>query len=158
IFDWLEKEGPTEPAQRQLLEQLLACCQELAQEDAGDVDALLRVAQARYSAAAIQLRLGRLPEAQANNEQALALLGDLARRHPDGPAVTLTRAQCLTLQGRVCVEGGDLARAERLFREAVAVLEPVVAGMGPDERRPHRYEMGKACDLLADVLLRSRAR
>jgi tetratricopeptide (TPR) repeat protein len=156
IFDWLDSEGPTEPAQRQLLEQLLSCCEELAQEDAGDVDALLRVAQARYRAAAIQLRLTRLLEAQANNEQALALLADLAGRHPDGAAVTLTRAQCLTLQGRVCVQRGDLARAEELYKDAIAVLEPAVAS-DPDDRR-YRYELGKACDQLADLLLRNRTR
>jgi serine/threonine protein kinase len=156
VLDWLEHEGPTEPAQRQLLEQLLACCQELAQEDAGDTEARLRLAQVCSRAAAIQARLGRLPEAQASSDRALALLDEAAGLHPDADGLALARAECLNGRGRLLTQRGAPAAAERACRAVVAALEPLLA-RHPDEPR-YRYELARAFDQLGGLYHEDRTR
>ncbi len=154
VAGWLEHEGPVEPAQRRLLEQLLACCQELAREDGADVHAHQQVALAWFRAAILQSRLGRLSEALASNEKALGLLDRLSDTHPN--CEPLLRAQGLNLQGRLLRQTGQLARAEQALRQALALLEPLAEDHADDPR--YRHALAQALDQLATWLQSDRLR
>jgi serine/threonine protein kinase len=166
VMNWLEQEGPIEPVQRQLLGQLLECCQELAQEDAGDAEAQLRLAQVWFRAGVIQSRLERLDDALECTDKALALLDDLAGRDHaaceyagrdvSDSQYTLTRAQCLNGKGRILWQSNRVGPAEEAFRDVIALLEPMVESHPADPR--YRYELAQAYDQLASLLRNDRAR
>ena len=120
IRDWLEGDTELEPIQHHLLEQLLACCQELANEDPTDTEARLRVAEARHHAGAILLRLGRYEPALTSQQQAL---DELARLDPAPAAHRFLRARCLNSAGGSLYFLGHQARAEQNLREAIALVD-----------------------------------
>jgi serine/threonine protein kinase len=120
VREWLDAEFELEPAQRGLLEQLLACCQELAREEPGDAEAQQRVAQAHYYVAAIQLRLAKVDEAIASAKQAQAIIGELDE---SAAAHRRLRAKCLTIIASALHFRGDDAATDRPLSEAIALTE-----------------------------------
>jgi tetratricopeptide (TPR) repeat protein len=145
VIDWLDNETALEPLQRHLLEQLLGSCQELASEDPTDTRAKWQVAQALIYIARIQARLSQHVAALQSYEEALANLTDLARQE-GSPVGLLDRARCLNHQGNSFQVLGNRTRAEQAYREAIALLEPLVADLAC------RFELARALDARAVVL------
>jgi eukaryotic-like serine/threonine-protein kinase len=120
VRDWLDGDTELEPVQQHLLEQLLACCQELANEDPTDTEARFRVAEARHHAGAILLRLGRYEPALQSQQQALA---ELASLDPTPAAHRFLRSRCLNSAGGSLYFLGKQAKAEQGLREAIALVD-----------------------------------
>jgi len=88
---------------------------------------------------------GQIPEVQARLARALVHLGDIAaaRRHADAAAATAiasdleSRFISAVARAEVSEAEGDLAAAETLFREAIALLEPSGIGNALAETREH---------------------
>jgi tetratricopeptide (TPR) repeat protein len=151
VLDWLDNDAALEPLQRQLLEQLLASCQELAREDPDDAAAQSRVAQARFYVGSIQGRLGQHDAAVQSHAEVLAILADLARRQENPSAVAIDRVKCLMNQGNSFQALGSRDRAEQTFREAQALMEPLAADP------TCRFQLALALDALGVVLQSDRA-
>jgi tetratricopeptide (TPR) repeat protein len=144
IFSWLDNDTALEPLQRQLLEQLLERCQEMAREAPGDAAAQAQVAQAQLYVALVQGRLGRHEAALQSCAVALAALADLARRE-NSPALARDRAQALNAQGFSLQALGDRERAQQAYQEAIDLLEPLAADPAC------RLELAKAFDARAGL-------
>jgi class 3 adenylate cyclase/tetratricopeptide (TPR) repeat protein len=88
---------------------------------------------------------GQIPEAQARLARALVHLGDVAaaREHAESARAIAMRTDvesrfiAAVALGEVREAEGDLAAAEALFREAIAIMEPSGAGDGLAETREH---------------------
>jgi tetratricopeptide (TPR) repeat protein len=135
IRDWLVGDTELEPIQHHLLEHLLACCEELANEDPTDTEARLRVAEARHHAGAILLRLGRYEPALKNQQQAL---DELAQLDPAPAAHRFLRARCLNSAGGCLYFLGQQPKAEQNLHEAIALLDELRAA---DPKNPeYRFQ------------------
>jgi hypothetical protein len=156
VADWLNNEAPPDPAQEKLLKQLLASCQELAQEDPADAEARFRVAEAWFRTGVIQHQLGRIKAALDSTGKALAFLAELTNEQSPSASYTFHRGQYLNMQARLLSESGNPTGAEKTLGEALADLEPLVEAH-PDDPR-YRYELGRAVDKLGALLQGDRAR
>jgi tetratricopeptide (TPR) repeat protein/tRNA A-37 threonylcarbamoyl transferase component Bud32 len=127
VKDWLEGNAKLEPVQKQLLEQLLTCCQELSDEDATDTEAKMRVAEALHYAGAIAFRLGRHDQGRRTNEQALAVLAELDHDVALDSTRQFLRAKCLDRVALAQYAVGNYDQAEHSLREAIALVESLLA-------------------------------
>lgn len=129
VMEWLRTDSELEPLQRQLMEQLLACCRELASEDPQDAESWLRIAQALDYSASIEMRLGRYQETLRSLER-----GQDALTHLDKTSEPYRSLRARFLNGLSTVHFllGSRAEAGQELKEALALMASLRAD-NPDE-------------------------
>ncbi len=124
--DRLEHVPQAEPVRRELLEEALAFYRELEAREPADESLRREVAHANTAAASIYRKLGRLPEALAAGERALALIEAMLAVEP-GARLLRLRAEARTTQALVRMNMGELEKAATLHRAAIEDLTAAAA-------------------------------
>ena len=109
----------------------------LVEEDPGASPLRLRLARLRHDRATTLADRGRLEEAEAEEERALALLRRLDEERPDDPEVPHTLLLSLNALASTREKAGDMARALKARDEAVAAARRALA-MRPEAVAPAR--------------------
>ncbi len=110
---------------RELYERLAA----LRPRNAGDQE---HIAEAQGRLGQIYQALGRLDDAEAAHRKALTAFTDLHREAPDEPAHRRNLAGTLNNLAGLDRHRGQTTEAERLAREALDVIDPLVRGRDDD--------------------------
>ena len=116
-----------------------------------DAKAKLELSYAYNNLGTLAFRLGHYEDAANQFGASLALKGDARALDADNADVLAETADTLTWLGRIDETKGDLAGAEKVYRDAVAVLIDL-QHRRPDDQR-WRYRSGIASMHLADTLL-----
>ena len=141
-----------DPLQREFLTKALAYYRDFAGPDAGDIGLRQERGRAYLRMGDVLRKLGPRAEAEPAYRQAVAILGRVAAddpadaRHRDGQAEATYRlgAERAARRG-----AGELDEAARLFRQAIALQEAVLAEAATPSRR---VALGRTLDALADLL------
>lgn len=143
-------------ADAQLLDQMLDFYRRFATKNSDNVHLAEKIAEAHRRAGAIQLRLGRLAEAQEAFESSLALLKGLIADHPLRTDLIALSASMHNDLGELALRRGEFRNAFNEHLEARASLLELPDADRADEAV--RFELARATDLFASIDVRSGTR
>ena len=119
IDDLLTRKAELTPGQRSFLEKVLKLQQEFADDVPEDSDAQQTTADGQLKVAALQQRLGRLPEAEQAYRKAIGLYQRLEGDGPIGKLARSRQAAAWDNLGNVLREAGRAKEAEDAFRRSL---------------------------------------
>ncbi|HEY2786999.1 MAG TPA: protein kinase [Fimbriiglobus sp.] len=143
-----------DPVRRRLLEDALKFYQEFLQERGSDPQVRFEAARAYGRVAEIHTSLGQYPQAEDANRRALALAEGLSDEFPDRPKfASEVAASHYRTAMMLRITGGRNADAERHCRDAVAILERLVAHLPRGESQNLRHRLAMAHQEMGYMLI-----
>ena len=159
-LSWSRNESSTAeteltPADAELLEELLAFYTAFAADNASDERLHVKLAEALQQAGEIQMRLGRLSDAEDSYRAARERFAALARRDDSNSEHIAAFATTLNDLGLVLLRRGQFQQTLEAHLEARDFLldQPDDIASQPDIR----FELARSIDLLASISIRSGA-
>ena len=138
FHDAIEKLPGATPARELVVTRALQYLDSLAREASGDVELTRELAQSYLRVGDVQglyfeSNLGRIPEARASFEKAVALFTEVSRARPSDAGATADVAQA-TLRLGSTFQQSDPGRARTLMQDALRLLSTDPASASPDPR------------------------
>ncbi|QEL20888.1 serine/threonine-protein kinase [Limnoglobus roseus] len=136
----LDTQRPLTDEQKNILAQLLAHFEKLAQEPPGDEASRFRAGRAAMRVGHIQTRLGRKVDAEATDRRAVAAFAALAADYPGNPTHHRNLAGCHNNLGSRLKASGQFEAALEQFKTAL-VIQTRLAADHPKESE-YRLDLG----------------